>query len=146
MNDSFPKPDSRSLIGRIPLILLSIMLLVGCTGLAGKNRLNKFGEISKSYEQALEMSEYRKALKYLKISKGASPPGLNRLSNVKIVRYKVTQIDVSEDKRSIEQDVELEYFLLDRNVVKTANDHQVWKYEDEGNVWMLQTGLPVFDH
>lgn len=60
----------------------------------------------------------------------------------RLVRHKVTHVEVSDDKRSIEQDVEIQYFLLDRNLLKTMIDHQVWQYKDEGKVWMLQTGLP----
>ena len=122
------------------LLLLSFLLMTGC---AGKNRMHKFSEISKSYQRALEMSDYRVASKYVDSSGGRPAPDVRRFANIQIVRYTIANVNVSEDKQSIEQDVELQYYLLDQNRLKTANDHQVWRYKEEDKVWMLQTGLPT---
>jgi hypothetical protein len=123
----------------IPLTLMLLLLLTGC---AGKNRIHKFSEISKSYQRALEMSDYRLASKYVDPSGGRPAPDVRRYANIQIVRYTIININVSEDKQSIEQDVELQYYLLDQNRLKTAKDQQVWRYKEEDKVWVLQTGLP----
>lgn len=135
-------PGSRAL--SIPLtlmlLLLLFLLLAGC---AGKNRMHKFSEISKSYQRALEMSDYRVASQYVDPSGGRPAADVRRYANIQIVRYTIANVSVSEDKQSIEQDVELQYYLLDQNRLKTANDHQVWRYKEGDKVWMLQTGLPT---
>lgn len=102
----------------------------------------KFSEISKSYQRALEMSDYRVASKYVDPSSARTAADVRRFANIQIVKYTIANINVSEDKQSIEQDVELQYYLLDQNRLKTAIDHQVWRYKNEDKVWMLQTGLP----
>ena len=142
MHDLKSKPGYFRKYGRFPLISVTILLLLSCTGMAGKSRVSKFSEILKSYEYALESSDYRQASKFVDRSKDRPPVEYKGYANIKIVRHKVTHVEVSDDKRSIEQDVEIQYFLLDRNLLKTMIDHQVWQYKDEGKVWMLQTGLP----
>lgn len=124
----------------LPLIFLMLLLLLGC---AGKNRMHKFSEISKSYQRAMEMSDYRVASKYVDVSSGQPAPNVKQYANIQIVRYIIANVKVSEDKQSIEQDVELQYYLLDQNRIKTASDHQVWRYKKEEKVWMLQSGLPT---
>ena len=132
----------RALSIPLTLILLLILLLIGC---AGKNRMYKFREISKSYQRELEMSDYRVASKYVDPSGDRPAADLRRYANIQIVKYTIANINVSGDKQSIEQDVELQYYLLHQNRLKTANDHQVWRYKEEDKVWMLQTGLPSLD-
>jgi hypothetical protein len=132
--------------GRVLLVFILMVAPTGCAGIAGKGRMEKFSEIIDSYENALERSDYRKASKFVDPSAEGILLDHNQFANVKIVRHKVTHIEVSDDKRSIEQDVEIQYFLLDRNLLRTIVDHQVWKYEEEGKVWLLQTGLPELVH
>lgn len=133
------KVGYRALSIPLTFMLLSHLLLIGC---AGKNRMYKFSEISKSYQRALEMSDYRVASKYVDPSSARTAADVRRFANIQIVKYTIANINVSEDKQSIEQDVELQYYLLDQNRLKTAIDHQVWRYKNEDKVWMLQTGLP----
>jgi hypothetical protein len=142
MYDPKSKPGYLWKYGCYHLILITILLTVSCAGMAGNRRVDEFSEIIKSYENALENSDYRQASRFVDPSKGRAPVDYKRYANIKIVRHKVTHVEVSDDKRSIEQDVEIQYFLLDRNLLRTMIDHQVWRYKDEGKVWMLQTGLP----
>ena len=128
------------------LACFMIIILAGCAGIAGKGRLSKFSEVVRSYEDALERSDYRKASKFVDPSAEGERVDYKKFANIKIVRHKVTNVQVSEDQKSIEQDVEIQYFLLDRNRLKTINDHQVWQYKEEGKVWLLQTGLPKLVH
>jgi hypothetical protein len=132
--------------GRVLLVFIMMVVPTGCAGIAGKGRMEKFSEIVSSYESALERSDYRKASTFVDRSVDGVLLDHNKFANVKIVRHKVTRVEVSDDKRSIEQDVEIQYFLLDRNVLKTMNDHQVWKYQAEDKIWLLQTGLPGLVH
>jgi hypothetical protein len=142
MGGSAMKVGDRTFFVPFTLMLLLLLLLIGC---AGKSRIHKFGQISKSYQRALEMSDYRVASKYVDPSGVPSAAQVKRYANIQIVQYTIANVHVSEDKQSIEQDVELQYYLLDQNRLKTANDHQVWRYKEGDKVWVLQTGLPSLD-
>jgi hypothetical protein len=61
-----------------------------------------------------------------------------------VSQYTVTQFKMSDDRRTIRQDVEIQYFFLNQSVVKTVVDHQVWRYSEDKGEWLLQSGLPVF--
>ena len=122
----------------IPLVLL---LCSGCAGIAGKSRMEDFRRISKAYEWALESANYRGAAGYLDPSIDRPPVDFKRYANIKVSEYTITRTETSDDQRVIRQDVELQYFLLDQSIVKTIMDHQVWRYRDADDVWLLQTGL-----
>jgi len=129
---------------RAAVSVLLLVLAVGCTGLTEGSRLDQFSQIAKSYERALTRSEYHTAAKYHHHPPKGAPVKLERFANIKIFRYKIKNIQVLNNARTIEQDVELQYFLLDRNILKTTTDHQVWRYNETRKVWMLESGMPPF--
>jgi hypothetical protein len=126
------------------LIPLVFFLCSGCAGIAGKGRMEDFRRISKAYEWALESANYRGAAGYLDPSIDRPPIDFKRYANIKVSEYTITRSDTSDDQQVIRQDVELQYFLLDQSIVKTIMDHQVWRYSEAEDVWLLQTGLPGF--
>jgi hypothetical protein len=128
----------------VTLALLAGSLVAGCATLAENSRMEKFSLIAKAYERALRMSDYSKAVKFLDPSASISTPDFDKMKNFKIVEYKPTQIDVSENKEEITQDVELQYFRLNSNILHTAHYAQTWRFQPEGKIWLLQTGLPDF--
>lgn len=134
----------RLAVGQCLIAALALLMILSCASLAGKNRLSQFEEVARRYKWSLESSEYQMAAKFMDPAVKRPAVDYDRYANIKIARYKITNIEVSDDRLSIEQDVEMHYFLLDRNVLKTIKDHQVWHYKDTDNVWMLQTGLPIF--
>ena len=123
-------------------VFLIILLLTGCTGLAHKSRIEAFGQVAEGYEHALRFSDYNTAAKFVDPSVLGAKPDFAALKNIKIVDYKITRIQVSEDKQQITQDVELQYFRLNSNILHTARDSQIWRYDPANEVWRLQTGLP----
>lgn len=125
-------------------VFLVLLICAGCAGLAAKSRVDKFSRTAKAYEWALESSEYRDAASYLDPSVDRKSIDYDRYTNIKVSQYTITRAKVSDDQRSIQQDVELQYFLLDQSIVKTTMDHQVWRYNEAKEAWMLQTGLPDF--
>ena len=63
---------------------------------------------------------------------------------IKVFEYAVKNFGLSEDKLEIHQTAEIQYFLLDRYILKTIEDKQLWKYHEDHDAWFLQTGLPDF--
>ena len=122
--------------------LLIFFLPAGCTSLTENSRMEKFGLIAKAYEHALRMSDYSKAAKFLDPSASISKPDFEKMKNIKIVEYKLIHTDVSENKQEITQDVELQYFRLNSNILHSAHHPQTWRFKPEDKIWLLQTGLP----
>ncbi len=123
---------------------LVVFLLGGCASLAAKSRVNMFTNISKAYEWALESGNYHGAAEHLDPSIDRPPIDFKRFANIKVSQYTVTRFKMSDDRRTIRQDVELQYFFLNQSLVKTVVDHQVWRYNEDEGEWLLQSGLPVF--
>ncbi len=128
------------------LLMLSMahLLFAGCANLAGRSRVDRFDRIAKAYEWALESGNYRSAATYLDPAVTRPSIDIGRYANIKVSQYTITRANVSADQRSIEQDVEIQFFLLDQGIVKTTMDHQVWRYREDSGAWLLQSGLPDF--
>ena len=106
--------------------------------------MDQFSSTHKAYKWALESGNYRGAAKYVDPSISKRSVDMKRYANIKVSQYTITRAKVSDDRRSITQDVELQYFLLDQSIVKTMTDHQEWRYRETADTWFLQTGLPEF--
>ncbi len=124
------------------LALLTGTLLAGCAAMAGKSRLESYSQIVDAYEKALRRSDYNAAARFLDPSAPAARVDLHKMKDIKIVEYKVTRVNMSENKTEIAQDVELQYFRLNSNILRTVHDPQIWRFQQEGKVWLLQTGFP----
>lgn len=122
--------------------LLLCSLPSACSSLGASGRMEKFGQTSDAYEHALRMADYDKAAGFLDPTAPAPKSKIHRIKNYKIVDYKITHIDVSENKQQITQDVEFQYFRLNGNILHTARQSQTWRYQPEGKIWLLQSGLP----
>ena len=127
----------------IPLLVLA---LISCATIAGKDRMEKFGRISEAYEFSLLDSDYRTAARFLHDSVKQAPLDEKHYKNIKIVEYKIAHMAVSADQLEITQDLELQYFLLNNNRLRSSRHHQVWRYNEAEQVWLLHTGLPEFQH
>lgn len=144
MTDTHRAATPQLTVSIVLIFTLGLSLLGGCSGLAARSRVDQFSRIAKAYEWAIESMDYRGASKYLNPSIARPPLNLQRYANVKVSQYTITHTNVSEDQRSIQLDVELQYYFLDQRIVKTTMDHQTWQYSESEKEWMLQTGLPDF--
>lgn len=142
MTNILPRQSSKRSITIQLAFFLVLLLLSGCAGIAGRGRMDAFSRISKAYEWALESANYRGAAGYLDPSVQRPPIDFKRYANIKVADYTITRSKASDDKRMVRQDVEIQYFLLDRSIVRTTMDHQVWRYSETEKKWRLQTGLP----
>ncbi len=144
MTDNRPAHTPIKTVKILFIACLVLSLLNGCAGIAGRSRVDQFSSTHKSYKWALESGNYRGAAKFIDPSTAKQPVDVKRYANIKVSKYTITGVIISEDRRSIQQDVELQYFLLDQSIVKTTLDRQVWEYREPAQVWLLKTGLPVF--
>ena len=113
--------------------VLILVVVVGCASMEQRSRFEKFSEISESFERALRMSDYTRAAKFIDPSHADIRPEIRRLRNFKIADYRITRMDVSDDKLKITQDVELQYFRLNSNILHRSSYSQIWKFQPEEN-------------
>jgi len=123
--------------------VISIVTLCACASLSEKQSLKKFGETIEALGRALKQGDYMVANQ---IAGGAAGDiDSEKLKNVKIVEITTTHIQVSDDKRDVARDVEFEYFLLDKNIVRSLKFKELWHYNQESKRWLLKNGLPTFE-
>lgn len=122
--------------------LLVCCLPLACSSIRESSRLESFGKVTKDFEHALRMADYNKAAGFLDPKGPAPKSDVKKIKNYKIVDVKITHVDVSDDKLEITQDVEIQYFRLNGNILHTAHQSQTWRYQPDSEVWLLQSGLP----
>jgi hypothetical protein len=141
-----PAYSRKAVIMRKTAVLILLLLASGgCAALEQKARMEKFDSITESFVRALRTADYVTAAKFLDPTAGHAGPHLKHLRNYKIAEYKVTRVQVSEDRQKITQVAELQYFRLNGNILHTMRYPQTWRYLPEHEIWLLQTGLPDFD-
>ena len=129
----------------VPLCLLAIFALVSCASIAEQQRTSRFEEISESYRRALLASDFNGAAFFLEPARRPAPADSQKYSLVKIFDYNTLHVEVAPDKRRIEQLVELQFYLLNINRLRSLEYHQVWIYNEANGIWLLQTALPDFN-
>ncbi len=128
----------------IPLILLIILSFIGCASLAARNRMIDFETISKEYRHAFQLSEFTTAYQFIDPAVVKNELDVAKLKDTKIVKYKVINTDLAKDAFTVKQNVDIEYYQLDRLVLQTIQGGQLWKCRKEKKTWYLQTGMPDF--
>ena len=68
------------------------------------------------------------------------------LRDVRLIDYKIMNIRYAEEKHQASVDVEISYYNLYSNKVKSLKDRQEWTYSEENGAkgWRLATMLPEF--
>jgi hypothetical protein len=127
------------------IIAVLICLLLGCASISEQAKMDAYERTMDSYQTAMRLSNFNDACKYVDPAEMGRADCLQRYENVKIVSYDLRAVNVAEDKLEVTQTVEVEYFFLDRYVVKKFEYEQLWRYQKEMKHWLLQTGPPHFE-
>jgi hypothetical protein len=138
--------EERVVVKNLRLSVFLLLLLVpGCTTISDRLTMNKFSEASRAYGEAILWSHFEAANLYRKSGGDADkPPDFEKLKTIKVAMYDVKQIDLAEDKRHVNQVVEIKYYKLDNMIIKTVRDEQLWEYDPKENSWYLSSDLPQF--
>lgn len=124
-----------------------VLVLMGCAGLVTeKESLRKFEETSKAYLLSLRWGEYETAYSFKRPPKdNDEAPDFEDLRDVRVTFSKVKQTAISEDKMTVIQIVDLQYYRMRNVTVKTIADRQQWEYDQEKKRWYLISDLPNFE-
>lgn len=121
-----------------------VLMMIGCSTMSENLRLGKFEKTSKAYEKVLREALFETAVQFMSPETIKEETDFSQYKKIKVFEYAVKDVGLSEDKLEIHQTAEIQYFMLDRYVLKTIQDKQFWKYHEEHEDWFLQTGLPHF--
>lgn len=122
--------------------LVVVLLLTACAGIAKRQRLDRFDDMERLYRRALLDGDFAGARRLLDPQVATEPLDSEKVKLLKIVDYKPTHVDVTEDMNTIVQQVALKYFMLDTNRLHMVDYQQTWQYDEVHKVWLLQTDLP----
>ena len=129
--------------GRL-LLFLFVPVLFSCGGLAEKVRLSQFDTTFEVYDITLRRSQFHAVQDFIEPAYRGEDVAFETYKNIKVVDFMVTHINVSEDYLTVDQVVQLQYFLLDRNILKTIEYRQTWRFDEQKERWLLHTPLPDF--
>lgn len=122
------------------LILLLPLLLTAC---AAKNRQVRLDNTLRQYEQAIRWGLFPEAFALRK--EPAKVPDFDFLQEVKVTAYEAIGRPVGpEDGNRIDQTVEIRYYHEDYGREQVLIDKQVWRYDEEKVVWLLDSKMPEF--
>jgi hypothetical protein len=126
-------------------ISVFICLPLGCASISEHGKMEAYGRTMDSYGTALRLSDFNAVCQYIDPVEMGRNDCLKRYENMKIVSYDLLGVTVAKDKREVTQAVEVEYYFLDRYVVKKIGYEQSWRYREDMNDWLLQTIPPHFE-
>lgn len=127
------------------IIAMLFFLPLGCATIAEQAKMDEYGRTMDAYEAAMRVSDFNAACQYVEPAEMGRKDCLKRYANLKLVSYDVLGIKVTQDKQEVSQTVEAEYYFLNRYVVKKTQYEQSWRYKEDLEKWMLQTGPPHFE-
>jgi len=129
--------------GRL-LLFLVVPLFFSCASLAEKVRLSQFDTTFEVYDITLRRSQFHAVQDFIDPAYRGEDVAFETYKNIKVVNFMVTHVNISEDYLTVDQVVQLQYFLLDRNILKTIEYRQTWRFDEQKERWLLHTPLPDF--
>jgi len=126
------------------LLFLFVPVFFSCAGLAEKVRLSQFDTTFEVYDITLRRSQFHAVQNFIDPVYRDENITYETYKNIKVVDFTVTHVKVSEDCLNVDQVVRLQYFLLDRNILKTIEYRQTWRFDEQEEKWLLHTPLPTF--
>lgn len=116
------------------------LLLAGCSH---DYQLMKTEEQLNGYGAAIRWNLFKRAVDYL-----AEPPhppiNWRELDKLKVTGYKPTFRDLYPSGMYATQTVEIRYIPADSVVEQTLIDEQRWRFDENRDRWVLDSGLPKF--
>lgn len=124
--------------------LTGVLLIVSCATTSGMDKART--EALEQYESMIRWSQWDGAVNYIAPEYLEENPitrlDLERLRLFRVTAYTVRSTQVYDEGKTLTQGVEIRLFHKSQAVERTIYDDQLWKYDEEAQVWMLHSGLP----
>ncbi len=125
---------------------LSLMLLSGCV--TEKVKQQKKADSLEStlyhYSSAIRWGYFDEAYSFRKYEKGEYPKPPKNLANVRVTAYDVLHPPTLMVEDVAVQLVEIRYYLIDSQRVRTMREKEVWIYDEDARRWYLDSPIPEF--
>jgi hypothetical protein len=131
----------------VVLCLLALLsaLLVGCAATGGQ-RDRSLEETLRAYEKAIRWGEFNTAGQFLHPEHMPTPREgelmMKRYEQININGYVVKSQSPATDENTYLQTAQVSFENRHNGRVRSINDPQVWRWEQEPQRWMLTSGLP----
>ncbi len=127
------------------VLCFCILSFLGCATYKDQKQLETFEKTTDSYGLALRWGYYEMAYKFIKIKDNEKQaPTFEKFKDIKVTSYEIQRINISENKQSVKQTVEIQYYKINQMIEKTLIDSQSWEYDVTEQKWYLHSGLPDF--
>ncbi|ODB84298.1 hypothetical protein A3193_15925 [Candidatus Thiodiazotropha endoloripes] len=132
-------------MSRVHYFLIPFLIqLAACQTLGEHTRAESLENILRSYEASIRWTSGQQAYNFL-------PPDHKDKEykpvskNIRVTHYEVVQgpTMLGEDKAI--QTAVIQYVLQDSQILKEIIDKQEWRYDEEGEVWHLNSPVPTFN-
>jgi len=132
-------------------LLLSLSLLL--SGCIAENITEKVKTRKKTdaleatlnrYAAAIRWGYFDEAYSYRKYEKGEYPVPPRNLANIRVTAYDVLRPATMMVEDVAVQLVEITYYFISYQTLKTLRDKQFWIYDQEALRWYLDSPMPEF--
>jgi hypothetical protein len=130
---------------RILIVAVSCCLLLGCASFSNKAKMEKYGRTLDAYESAMRTSDLNAVCHFVDPSAMSREDCLTRFGDIKLVDYKVMDINVDEATMAVTQDINVSYHFLNNVRIKDLQFKQTWHYLEDSEQWLLEDGPPQFE-
>ena len=138
------KIENRGHLGMLATLVLSIVLSTGCA--TGDKNMQTLQDTLDAYKALIRWGEFNAAMQFLHPDHMPKPRDveliMKRFEQIQVNGYVVKSQSPSGDVNTFLQTAEISFANRHNMVVRTIDDHQVWRWEPESERWMLISGLP----
>ena len=125
-----------------PATALLALLLSSCIS-SGPIHKVKMDDHLNSYGAAIRWGEFERAQEFQAPAR-RTQLDLNWLRNIHVSSYEVVYKKEEQDGNIQEQTAKIRYFVESAGIEKTLIDHQVWRYDEDLDLLVLETDIPAF--
>lgn len=125
--------------------LITIVLLIGCSTIAEKDRYVKLQRSVERYASDIRWGRYDAAASF--IARKESPPGTvdaRRFEEIRVTGYEMATGELAEDNEKASITVTFAYYDTSSGRLQTLADIQHWWYNEAVGRWFLDGDLPDF--
>ncbi len=123
---------------------LALLLVSACATTSNMDKART--EALEQYESMIRWSQWDAAVnfiapEYLEINP-ITRLDLDRLRLFRVTAYTVRSTQLYDEGKTMTQGVEIRLFHKSQAVERAIMDEQLWRYDEEAEVWLLHSGLP----
>lgn len=107
--------------------------------------MEKFGRTMDAYETAMRTSNFNAICHFVDPSAMSRQDCLHRFGDIRLVDYRLMDMQVPPDGMTVNQEIEVGYYFLDHYVLQKMRYKQTWAYEENRSQWRLENGPPAFN-